>query len=1478
MFGSAAPTGAAHDGDTFALDNGTNARLLGVDAFELQQPGMLGSRSVPLGSQARDALLPFVQPSLLPFNQPAVTPTGEQTYGRPLVTLSKGGTDAGAEIIGQGLGLAAPQYLQGSPRLTDYMEAERLARLNRRGAFAGQFQDPADYRHGVKPGPWNPAQVSLDGKGTVIFGDDPTPFQGLRPEIAQAYLKVASDPRSTASDIIGFANSNGFRLDPKNVDAFLRERNKGRPVSSELAYAQAPQVITDPKDGAVGAAARGLADPFNMLDELGGVVDTLGGTNGRESIWNSDRRFGDILWNNIDQNRAILAYDDAEHPYARFGGQLASGFTIPAVGVEGVGFNAARTALRGGASRLFAEEAARSAVAKRLAGIGAAEGGVAGFGAGEGGPLDRAPNAVIGAGIGAVAAPVLGASLPYGSRGIRWVRDAVTGNLRRKVEAGPLDEVLADAAGEAGKAEIDNTVQPQASAAMTDETPVPTLTGRVVDRIDVNDVPPPPSGFVLDQPIGRPGKLLDRPTPEAMANAARSMRPEDVVPLPSNAVQSHDEAAAIGAGLRPEMVPPNERAMLPPQVGRRSRNPLDLVGFIRASGGLKDHAGELNAYGFTNAPRDLDFARDEGFLGKLINQRDGMTFDQATEAATSAGYFRERPSINEFLDALAETHAGGPGRLFHPDDLESIAAHNAARDQRFALEQAKAEGNPIHEDRGQPITQGDLANLEPPATAYEDLPTVGGKVGNIDLSRIESTQDIRRVLQNTETRVGGFDAAKRGRITHAETEALASELGMTPDALLKRRRGQALNAEEALAARQLLAKSADEMVRLARKAQGGSVEDLAAFREAWLRHVAIQEHVTAATAEAGRALQQFRMAAKSKAVFGRVHRALVDASGGRESLEDVAQRIIDLQEAGVGPGGVTRFASKAAQPKWRDKVAELYYNFLLSGPQTHIVNTVSNLVTAFGQIPEHAVAAGLGQLRRGSADRVLGSELGARAFGMMQGAREGLRAFRYTVKTGDVPDVMTKVEARTDHAISGLKGDIIRTPTRFLAAEDEFFKGVARRMELNGLAVRKAHAEGLKGDALESRIADLTANPTDDMLEKATAHARYVTFQQPLQGLPLAVSNATKHSLIARFFIPFVRTPWNILKFGVERSPAAPMLKEVRENFAAGGARRDLAVSKMALGTGLGLLVMSMAERGLISGNGPLDENARRLKMADGWQPYSIRVGDRWVGYNRLDPISTTIGVAADLVDKQGQMTPKQAEMSAALLIASIVQNLSSKTWLSGLSDIADTLEQPQRTLRGTVGRAAGSIAVPAVVAQVARTFDPTVRDTRGESFGGGVADSIKARLPILSESLPARRDVWGNALQREALGPNMVSPFPLSTARNEPLTSAMLQSGARIAPPSRTVHGVELNPQQYSDYAGAAGQATRTALFPFVTAPEFRGLPLEAQQKGIANLKDAARKGVRERMFGADKAKGAPPPPPGFIIDPPPAGFVLDR
>src|SRR5690606_34034840 len=140
-----------------------------------------------------------------------------------------------------------------------------------------------------------------------------------------------------------------------------------------------------------------------------------------------------------------------------------------------------------------------------------------------------------------------------------------------------------------------------------------------------------------------------------------------------------------------------------------------------------------------------------------------------------------------------------------------------------------------------------------------------------------------------------------------------------------------------------------------------------------------------------------------------------------------------------------------------DKIAEVYVNFLLSGPQTHAVNMASNTLTAIAQVPEYATAAALGGVRRAlsgsGVDRVTATEVGARAFGLLQGAREGARLFAQALRKGEASDFASKVDGEQFKAIRGLKGEVVRVPTRLLTAEDEFFKGVARRMELNSEAV-----------------------------------------------------------------------------------------------------------------------------------------------------------------------------------------------------------------------------------------------------------------------------------------------------------------------------------------------------------------------------------------------------------------------------------------
>jgi len=1288
----------------------------------------------------------------------------------------------------------------------------------------------------------NPGE-RLAQRETIFDSDkDPTRLQRADQQPDQSTLNWTEEQKRAIQEYVPQAKS------PEDLEAFVEKLSEGKLRMNNAAailddYRKTRHVPTVadvklPKPESTTtteAAVRGFADPFNFLDELGGVADTLGvgGDEKRETVFDSDRSFGDILDQNIDLNRGILQVDQEQHPYARLGGQLASGVLIPVgAGAKTVG---------------------------QLAKIGAVEGAVAGAGAGEGGIVDRLPSAAAGAAIGTAGGAALGKGFELGGKGLRWLRGKLKGQpivedgAERVLREGPS---FADEGPPAG----------QAMAMRMDDEPEVTGAVRSVDRIDVSELPPlPPGASLIDDPtIGRARRVEEAASPEDLAATAGRADPADVVPIPSNQVESLDEALAANPGSIRDIEAPDEfgalRTRAFPSSGARPtyhKGPIDLVGYLRREGGLLDQGGELGHLGIDNKARPLDFARNEQFLGRLVDNENGLPLDEAALRAWEAGYFPDhatRPTVNDLLEALQGTHAGAH-RRFHPDDLEEVDRFFATRADREQIEAAAENGAPLAERVGSPATLDDLEANRPPAIAYADLESLGGKAANIDVSKLETRNDIRRALQHTEKMFGGFDAGRRGRVSQAETEALADELGMRADDLLKRRKGQALNAEQALAARRILAKSGEELVALAQRARGGSEDDLMTFRRGMLRHAAIQEQVTGMTAEAGRALVQFKMMAQAKGHREKIMAAIVEGAGGRDNLEDAAQAIIDLQQV---PGALNKFAADAVKPTWKDKAVELWYNSLLSGPRTHAVNILSNAITSALQIPEHATAAAVGLVRRSgphATDRVLMSELGPRVVGLTQGAAEGLRAFKYTFRTGKVPDHVTKVEATQQEAIGGLKGKLLRTPTRLLSAEDEFFKAVARRSELAALAVRKARGEGLKGEALTKRIEELSANPTGEMIERSLDYARYLTFQRPLGAFGQDVQRWTARSPILKLFLPFVRTPTNLLKFAVERSPGAPLLREVRDDFKAGGAKRDLAIARMSLGTGLGLLVTQWTAGGSITGGGPADRSRERLMRADGWQPYSIKVGDKYVSYQRLDPLASTLGVAADLVDLQSAMTEKQQEHVAKLVVASLIQNLANKTWLSGASDLAEAIGDPQRYGDSYTRRLAGSLTTPAASSQLAQTIDPTLREART------VLDAIRARVPGASKSLLPQRDVWGEPIVREGgLGPDLVSPLPVSTDRDDAVTREAIAAGAVIGKPQRK----DMSDAEFNEFVRIAGQTMKQAMQAHIADPAWKSMAVEDRRSVFDQEKKAARKAAREALSGAREESTVPPLPDG--------------
>ena len=702
-----------------------------------------------------------------------------------------------------------------------------------------------------------------------------------------------------------------------------------------------------------------------------------------------------------------------------------------------------------------------------------------------------------------------------------------------------------------------------------------------------------------------------------------------------------------------------------------------------------------------------------------------------------------------------------------------------------------------------------LGKVPRPTPTEEVLPP------NLNTARLDTTDDVRKMLVDVSEAHNNFTPARRGEVSHQETRRLADSMGLTEEQLLSRRQGQAVSAHEALAARQMMVESGERLVQLAKAAKGGSDEQVFEFQRELSRHAAIQEQVAGITAEAGRALNSFNILAQSAGVQrARALRDLIANSGGRDTVENMAD-IVSRMET---PEQIAEFSRKAFDPTTRDKILEGWYNFLLSGPQTHARNILGNTTMALWTIPENLLAAGLGKFRTGT-DKVFVRDALARGYGYLAGTKDGLKAATKAFVTGEPSDIFLKTEAKPN-AIGGLLGKAINIPTRLLQTEDELFRTMGKRMELQQLAMRSGLQKGLKGRELADHINDIIRNPPDEIVSRVDDAGRYLTFTNPVGPIANALMAATRRHPTLRFIVPFIRTPTNLLKAAVERSPMAPFTERYREAIKQGGAAADVARARLALGSGVGALFTSMALDGQVTGRGPSEPAARAIWMEEN-QPYSIKIGDQWVFYGGIEPLGMVAGISADLADvikELGSDDPEVIEV-VNLLSASITQNLTSKTWLKGISDALEAIDNPDRFGERWIQSFAGTV-VPAAVAQVERVQDPMLREARS------ILDGIMARIPGLSSDLPPRRNIFGEAIYLEgSLGPDWVSPLWTKTPKNNPVAQELIRLEASISMPEREIRGAELTPQQYDEFAELSGRIATNAARSVISTPFYRNL-----------------------------------------------------
>lgn len=393
----------------------------------------------------------------------------------------------------------------------------------------------------------------------------------------------------------------------------------------------------------------------------------------------------------------------------------------------------------------------------------------------------------------------------------------------------------------------------------------------------------------------------------------------------------------------------------------------------------------------------------------------------------------------------------------------------------------------------------------------------------------------------------------------------------------------------------------------------------------------------------------------------------------------------------------------------------------------------------------------------------------------------------------------------------------------------------------------------------------------------ATERAQRATFTTPLAPgtLSYRFQEMVLNHWYMRLVMPFVRTPVNIIGAAVDRSVGAvagvgqlaarrafpkfaPSLENtrnllVRDMLSGSPARKADAVGRLSLGMGAAILVITKAaetdEDGMpmVTGRGPADKEQRQLLEEAGWQPYSVRIGNKYVAYGRLDPFASILGIAADMVNYTKYAPPEDqgvVEDAVYGLGVALANNVVNKTYLSGLANFADMLHDPQRSFP-TWARTTAASFVPGQAAAAVSASDPNLREVRS------IMDAARARWPGASDDLPPLRNVLGEPVRRaKSLGNDISSvanafvPILYREVSDDIVNKELAALRHGFTPPKRTRGGLDLTTVSSKSGQNAydrwlelhgkveiGGRSLREAMRRMITSPQYKRIPVESTE-----------------------------------------------
>lgn len=432
-------------------------------------------------------------------------------------------------------------------------------------------------------------------------------------------------------------------------------------------------------------------------------------------------------------------------------------------------------------------------------------------------------------------------------------------------------------------------------------------------------------------------------------------------------------------------------------------------------------------------------------------------------------------------------------------------------------------------------------------------------------------------------------------------------------------------------------------------------------------------------------------------------------------------------------------------------------------------------------------------------------------------------------------------------------------------------------------ARKQARAEGLSGYDANLRVGELieqSRNP--NAVHEGHQFALESTFNGHPRGAlgviakgisDMANGKNGKPGVTAlKLFVPFTNIVANVTNASLNYSPMgavrakfgylgeSKMTASERENAGIPSLanERPMLIAKSFAGTAamLALLAYAMSsdddEAPLITANGPKDQDRKNQLRQSGWKPHSIKIGDAYVSY-LSSPMAIPLAFVGNWVDgvRYNDLGKGDTLTNATKAFVGIGSTVTEMSFLSGVADLFDTLRgKPGASPEKWAANVATSAAVPNLVRQLDRTFDPTLRQ------GEGLTGQIAASLPVVRQSLPERMTPTARPIR------SMPTDRFGGVATNDPLWDVLNAKGAVISNmTSAKIGDRQATPEELRAIVKDSGPNIERRLR--AELPAIRRMTNEQADAHVAKVAREERAASRDRLPTLMRRRVPTMPPP---------------